>query len=198
MSTDIIDTLAGLAPGGSVATLRHQREQARVHSQASYDALFVTPDQTGVSATERLAVATFVTTLHGESPAAAHYRSRLAAAASAAVADQVVALATTSALVGPYGRFPATAELRSEDAPGPILQLDQAATDVWGRRLTAAFEHAHLLVFRPRESSPEALTRLLAAGWTTPEVVTLSQLIAYLTFQLRVIHGLRVLEDNHA
>jgi CMD domain protein len=122
----------------------------------------------------------------------------LAAAASAAVADQVVALATTSALVGPYGRFPATAELRSEDAPGPILQLDQAATDVWGRRLTAAFEHAHLLVFRPRESSPEALTRLLAAGWTTPEVVTLSQLIAYLTFQLRVIHGLRVLEDNHA
>lgn len=195
MRTDIIDTLAGLAPGGSVEALRHQREQARVHSQASYDALFVTPDQTGVSATERLAVATFVATLHGESPAAAHYRSRLAAVTSAAVAEQVATLASASALVGPYGRFPATADLRDEDAPGPILELDQAATEIWGRRLTAAFEHAHLLVFRPRESSPEALTRLLAAGWTTPEVVTLSQLIAYLTFQLRVIHGLRVLED---
>jgi CMD domain protein len=195
MSTDIIDQLAGLATDSPVAVLRHQREQARTHSQASYDALFTAPDRTGVSATERLSVATFVATLHGESAAAAHYRARLATVASETFAAQVTAIATAAGISGPYGRFPASSDLRDEDAPGPILHLDQANADIVGRRLAAAFEHAHLLVFRPRESSPEALAALLQAGWTTAGVVTLSQLVAYLTFQLRVIHSLGVLAE---
>ena len=195
MSTDIIDTLAGLVPGGTVEALRHQREQARVHSQATYDALFAGPGHTGVTPAERLAVATFVAGLHGPSTAFTHYRDRLAAATSPDLADLVGALAGAAATRGPYGQFPATADLRTEDSLGPILRLDPLDVAALGRRLGAAFEHAHLLVFRPRESSPEALATLLVAGWTTPEVVTLSQLIAYLTFQLRVIHGLRVLED---
>jgi CMD domain protein len=198
MSTDIIDQLAGLTPGSGAEVLRHQREQARVQSQASYDALFTAPDQTGVSPTERLAVATFVAALHGSSAALAHYSSRLAATSSVEIADQVTLLATAAAVAGPYGRFPAGTGLHDEDAPGPALHLDPAAVATLGRRLSAAFEHAHLLVFRPRESSPEALAALLDAGWSTAEIVTLSQLVAYLAFQLRVIHGLSVLDGELA
>lgn len=62
-----------------------------------------------------------------------------------------------------------------------------------GARLSAALAHAHLLVFHPRDASPQALQRLLDAGWSTTGVVTLSQLVDFLTFQLRVIAGLTAL-----
>jgi uncharacterized protein YciW len=34
---------------------------------------------------------------------------------------------------------------------------------------------------------------LLDAGWSTTDVVTLSQIAAFLSFQIRVVAGLRVL-----
>jgi uncharacterized protein YciW len=34
---------------------------------------------------------------------------------------------------------------------------------------------------------------MLDAGWTTDAVVTLSQLVAFLSFQIRVVAGLEVL-----
>lgn len=198
MTTDIIDDLAGVVPGSDVDTLRRRRAQARVHSQASYDALFTEPDETGVTPTERLAVAAFVAALHGEGPVRDHYRARLASVAGPELAGLVDDVATAAATRGPYGRFPATADLRAEDAPGPVLRVDDGTASVLGERLTAALEHAHLLVLRPREASPEALTALVRAGWSTAEIVTLSQLVAFLSFQLRVVHGLRVLEESPA
>lgn len=195
MTTDVIDDLVGIEPGSGVDVLRRRREQARDNAQASYDALFVAPDQTGVSLVERLAVASFVAALHEVPSAREHYRGLLAAA-DGDLADRVDALASAAATPGPYGRFPATADLRAEDAPGPVLHIaaDQAAA--LGERLTAALEHAHLLVLRPRESSPDALASLLAAGWATSGIVTLSQLVAFLSFQLRVVHGLAVLKES--
>jgi CMD domain protein len=63
-----------------------------------------------------------------------------------------------------------------------------------GARLAAAFDHAHLLVFHPRDAAPARLQALLDAGWsTTTDIVTLSQMIAFLSFQIRVAAGLRVL-----
>ena len=62
-----------------------------------------------------------------------------------------------------------------------------------GPRLAAAFEHMHLLVFHPRDSAPASLQTLLDAGWSTAEIVTLSQIAAFLSFQIRVVAGLRVL-----
>jgi uncharacterized protein YciW len=50
-----------------------------------------------------------------------------------------------------------------------------------------------LLVFRPRDASPAALQSLLDAGWSTTGIVTLSQLVAFLSFQIRVVAGLRAL-----
>ncbi|MFI6325687.1 CMD domain-containing protein [Nonomuraea sp. NPDC050556] len=60
-------------------------------------------------------------------------------------------------------------------------------------RLAAGLAHAELLVLRPSEASPQALKALDDAGWSTTEIVTLSQLVAFLTFQIRLVAGLRSL-----
>lgn len=83
------------------------------------------------------------------------------------------------------------AERLEELAPG---LLDGAL----GGRLDAAFEHARLLVFRPDEARRESLDALAEAGWSTTGIVTLSQLVAFLSFQIRVIAGLRLLRKGSA
>jgi CMD domain protein len=62
-----------------------------------------------------------------------------------------------------------------------------------GPRLAAAFEHVHMLVFHPRDAAPASLQALLDAGWSTTGIVTLSQIVAFLSFQIRVVIGLRTL-----
>jgi uncharacterized protein YciW len=51
----------------------------------------------------------------------------------------------------------------------------------------------HLLVFHPRDAAPRALQALLDADWSTTDIVTLSQIVAFLSFQIRVVTGLRTL-----
>jgi CMD domain protein len=195
-TTDTIDRLAGVLPGSELDAVRHRREQTRENAQASYHALFIAPDQTGVEHTERVAVAAFVAALHADTAVHDHYRRLLAKAGGEELADLVDEVATAAAGEGPYGHYPATADLRGEDAGGLVFRVDAAAAATLGDRLTAALEHAHLLVFRVRESSPEALEALLGAGWSASAIVTLSQIVAFLTFQLRVVHGLRVLKGS--
>ena len=50
-----------------------------------------------------------------------------------------------------------------------------------------------MLVFHPRDAAPAALQALLDAGWSTTDIVTLSQIVAFLSFQIRVVAGLRTL-----
>jgi CMD domain protein len=83
--------------------------------------------------------------------------------------------------------------LAQESLDGRAFLAGPAAEAVLGRRLAAALSHAHLLVFHPRDASPAALQALLDAGWTTDGIVTLSQLVSFLAFQIRAAHGLRVL-----
>ncbi len=195
---DIIDQLAGVVPGSEIDALRRRRDQARINSQAGYDALFTAPDRTGIPTTERLAVASFVAALHGDPSLHDHYRGLLATAAGTELAEVVDRVAATAATDGPYGHYPTAADLRGEDRAGLVFHVDAGAAAALGERLTAAFEHAHLLVFRPRESSPGALDSLVRAGWSSSAIVTLSQLVAFLAYQLRVVSGLRVLRESPA
>ncbi len=73
------------------------------------------------------------------------------------------------------------------------MEPEAGVAEALGIRLAAALAHAHLLVVRPREARPEALNSLVDAGWTPDAIVSLSQLVAFLTFQLRLAWGLRVL-----
>ena len=83
--------------------------------------------------------------------------------------------------------------LSRENTDGPTYRPSASTRDALGPRLTAAFEHVHLLVFHPRDAQPAALQALLDAGWSTTAVVTLSQITAFLSFQVRVLAGLRTL-----
>ena len=98
---------------------------------------------------------------------------------------------------GPYGRYP-EGPLSVEDKAGPSFRVSPSNREKLGARLAAALEHAHLLVFHPRDASPAALEALLDAGWSTTDIVTLSQLVAFLTFQIRVVAGLRTLANAPA
>ena len=60
-------------------------------------------------------------------------------------------------------------------------------------RLSALLAHAELLSQRPAAARPADLQALADAGLFTREIVTLSQIIAFVAFQVRVIAGLRLL-----
>src|ERR1700737_4477139 len=77
--TDVIDALAGIKPGSALDAVRNRRPQAREQAEASFRALFEPESFAGVSATERFALAVFVTGLHGDAVSAAFYAERLAA-----------------------------------------------------------------------------------------------------------------------
>lgn len=189
--TDVIDRLVGIRPGTPLDAIRSRRPEARAQAQASYAALFDPAEPAGIAPAERLAVATFVAALHGAADVAGHYRGRLAAL-DPALAGAVDAAATTAAGEGPYGRFPA-GPLSAEDEPGPAWLPDAAIASAVGTRLAAAFAHMHLLVFHPRDAAGEHLQALLDAGWSTTDVVTLSQIASFVAFQLRAVAGLRAL-----
>ncbi|SPP93481.1 conserved protein of unknown function [Bradyrhizobium vignae] len=190
---DIIDMLAGIEPGSALDAIRARRLQARENAQKSYLSLFEPIDASDFSLTERAAVAAFVTGLHGESPVAAFYREKLAASADgAALVEPIRSEIARGKTSGPYGAFPA-GPLSVEDKAGLIYRVSAERKSELGARLVAALEHAHLLVFRPRDAASADMKTLLAAGWSTTGIVTFSQLVAFLSFQVRVVSGLRTL-----
>jgi len=188
---DVIDTLVGISPGSKLDAIRAQRSEARKHAQASYASLFDPRDWGGVTAEERFAVASFVAGLHGEPQTDAFYSSKLAAGLRAAIAAEA-AVAKTK---GPYGSYP-KGPLSAENTAGPTYRVGEGSRGTLGRRLAAAFEHTHMLVFHPRDAAAPALQALLDAGWSTTDIVTLSQLVAFLSYQIRVVAGLRVLSGS--
>ena len=190
---DVIDALVGITPGSPLDAIRARRAEARAHAQATYRALFAPKTPGHVTAHERFAVGGFVAGLHGATAIAASYAERLAeSGAPGALKEAVVAAIAEARTHGPYGRYPA-GPLSCEDTAGPVYRVGAAARRTLGPRLAAAFEHVHMLVFHPRDAEPAALQALLDAGWSTTDIVTLSQIVAFLSFQIRVVAGLRTL-----
>ena len=195
---DVIDTLAGIAAGSPLHAIRDQRPQARLHAQASYDSLFSPLSEADASRLERFAIACFVIFLHGRPEMEPLYSAGLAGAGAPAGLNEAIAKAAAAARgEGPYGHYP-KGPLSTEDQAGPVLRLDAAARAAPGPRLAAAFEHTHMLVFHPRDSAPACLQSLIDAGWSTTGIVVISQLVAFLSYQIRVVAGLRALSARPA
>jgi CMD domain protein len=188
-TTDIIDFLAGIEPGSILDGIRARRLQARENAQKSYVALFEPVDFRDFAAADRYAVAAFVAGVHGELAAAGFYLSKVGRSELVEALKAEIERAKTA---GPYGAFPA-GPLSVEDKVGPIYRVGDKNRRVLGAKLSAAFEHAHLLVFRPRDATAEALQSLLEGGWSNTAIVTLSQLVAFAAFQVRAVAGLRTL-----
>lgn len=185
---DLVDALLGVREGDAIDVVRRSRPAAREHTQATLVALLDPVDDGAFAVADRLAVATFVVALHDGSPLHAVYEADLSPSTRALVAT----LAAQAVRPGPYGVF------REPGLAGESVEGERwsAPTAEAGERLAAALTHAALLVLRPRESQPEALQALLDAGWTREGVVTLSQLVAFLTYQVRIVAGLTVLAQS--
>lgn len=193
VSPDIIDLLAGITPGSSLDRIRAQRPETREQAQQSYLALFRPKAPGDVSLAERQTIASFIAGLHRQPDIYEFYVNPLEESGTERWLVEVLkAEIGAGQATGPFGDYP-EGPLSVENKAGLLYRVSDANRDVLGERLSAALEHAHLLVFRPREASPQALQALLDAGWTTDGIVTLSQLVSFVAFQIRVIAGLSLL-----
>jgi CMD domain protein len=190
---DVIDTLAGLAAESPVALIRDRKPVTREQAQASYRALFEPVDAGDVTLAERFAMASFVAGLHGDEAARGFYAADLLRTEpKPSLVAALEAEIENGRTAGPYGAYP-EGPLSAEDVAGPVYSVAECNRAALGPRLSAALTHVHMLVFHPRDASPDALQVLLDAGWSNTGIVTLSQLVAFLAFQIRAAAGLRAL-----
>ena len=86
----------------------------------------------------------------------------------------------------------ASADLVSsiESFPAPSESLDA--------KLVAALTHADLLTRSPRDATPEAIDALRAAGFSVRDIISLSQLIAFVSYEVRLLSMLRILGEEQA
>ncbi|WP_018024438.1 alkylhydroperoxidase domain protein [Corynebacterium ulceribovis] len=187
--SDIIDHLAGIT-GTDIAELRTARPDAKTNAQLAFDALLEPEEPHGFPLSERYAIASYTAGLHRDAVAEDFYLELLDDETSTEFASKLAAYTRASLASGPYGTYRETG-LQTENIPGPT-----ARAGGFGTRLDAALDFVHLQVFHPRDSSPRAIAKLAAAGWTADQVVSLAQLVTFLAFQLRAIEGLRVLADR--
>ena len=62
-------------------------------------------------------------------------------------------------------------------------------------RLEAMLNFTHTLITKPINADKMALSALPKAGLSTPEVVTLAQLISFVSYQVRLAAGLRAMQE---
>ncbi|WP_125098551.1 CMD domain protein [Leucobacter chromiireducens] len=188
---DVLDALGGSDPGSPIRALRAEYPRAREAVQEYLGAVLGAPESGAFAHRDRVAIALFVSLLHGFPRAVKLYSEQLGRLAP----DWVAPLRGASVSAqrrGPAGAF-REPSLRRESRRLERWHPSAAVTMRLGARLSAGLAYAHALVFRPRESAPPALARLGAAGWGANEIVSLTHLVAYLTFQLRAAWGLRTL-----
>jgi len=63
-------------------------------------------------------------------------------------------------------------------------------------RLAAILTHTDLLTLEPRNATKADLEKLQHAGLTTPDIITISELIAFSSFQIRLLAALRALSEE--
>lgn len=184
---DVIDRLIGQS-----LQLRARRPITIEQAQKSYDALFL--DDKDFSLLDRLTVATFVSRLHGFENAISFYDHQLQKLAPewSKIIEKAAASAKST---GPFGNYP-EGVLTKENTVGKTWTAGTELEKQLGKKVAAALSHSHLLVFHPRDCQKSNLERLITAGWTNQTIVTLSQLVAFLSFQIRLSEGLRLLAKS--
>ncbi|CAI0726873.1 MULTISPECIES: alkylhydroperoxidase domain protein [Serratia] len=76
--------------------------------------------------------------------------------------------------------------------------LERQGEEPQGEGLRAALDHAERLAFQPANADAQHLQALRQAGWSLDAIVTLSQLIAFVSFQSRLLQGYRLLGGKAA
>ncbi|CAI0729980.1 alkylhydroperoxidase domain protein [Serratia entomophila] len=76
--------------------------------------------------------------------------------------------------------------------------LERQGGEQQSEGLRAALDHAERLAFQPANANAQHLRALQQAGWSLDAIVTLSQLIAFVSFQSRLLLGYRLLGGQAA
>nr|WP_322008949.1 CMD domain protein [Paraburkholderia sp. J12] len=89
------------------------------------------------------------------------------------------------------------AELAAHEVDAPTLATVETGTpdDLSTPRLRAILMFTRTLIENPVAGDKAALQTLPAAGLSTPAVVALAQLIAFLSYQTRLVAGLQALKQ---
>jgi len=114
----------------------------------------------------------------------------LTRAERAATALRVATLLRDSALMAHY-----RARLAALDPSGALARTVEGKSSMTEPRWDAVLAHVDLVTRGPGSAERRDIDNLLAAGLSSHAVVSLSQLIAYVNFQSRVLAGLRMLRD---
>jgi uncharacterized protein YciW len=106
-----------------------------------------------------------------------------------ALARRIAALNDDQALTVEYGR-----QLSALGPTDDLLALAHGATDL-DEPLAAIARHVDLITLTPIKAEAINLERLAQAGLDNPQIVALSELIAFVNFQTRVAVGLRLMRS---
>jgi uncharacterized protein YciW len=109
----------------------------------------------------------------------------------AAAALRVATLLRDGALEAHY-----SARLAALDPSGALAGTVQGKAEITEVRWDAMLAHVDLVTRGPGRAERQDIENLLAAGLSSHAIVSLSQLIAYVNFQSRVLAGLRMLKGR--
>ena len=88
------------------------------------------------------------------------------------------------------------ARLVTAGADAPLIaEVSRGSLTLAGQpRLLAMLNFTHALITEPVKADQAALLALKDAGLSTPEIVTLAQLIAFISYQVRLAAGLTAMQ----
>ena len=82
--------------------------------------------------------------------------------------------------------------------PGLLPIAESSGAAAASPRVQAMLAFTHTLITNPIEGDKPALMKLVEAGLSTPATVALAQLIAFVSYQLRVVAGLNAMKAMQA
>ena len=106
-----------------------------------------------------------------------------------ALARRMAALNTDQALIVEYDT-----QLADLDPTEQLLPLARGATNL-DEPLATIARHVDLITLTPNKAEASDITLLAHAGLNNPQIVALSELIAFVNFQTRVATGLRLMRS---
>jgi CMD domain protein len=165
-TADAVNAILGIDESSPIAQLRNQKPQLVTELQEYYDSLFV---PSADSAAELPLADRFV------------------------VAVRVASFTNSEAVAAWYANLADQAGVSAE-----TIAQTRDTTSAWtgDSPLDAAIRHTDLLTTSPSDARPESLQALKDAGLTPAGIVSLSQTIAFVNYQLRLIAGLRAFGGN--
>jgi CMD domain protein len=86
--------------------------------------------------------------------------------------------------------------LRQAGGEALVAPVEHPSAGDASARLAALLRHADLVASAPGRATQADLRRLEAQGFTSRDIVAVSQLIAFVSFQTRLLAGLRILREE--